>query len=98
MKHRPYNIPSHRKDALVWTNRAEVRARLRKAPRCPHCRKRQFRTKADARGFLALVIGVRTRQAQPDDYQLVPYKCPYGKGWHIGHDRTIAKLLEEKSR
>jgi hypothetical protein len=94
-RHESYSTPLHRKDAMVWTNRAELRERLRKTPRCPHCRKRIFRTKTDARSFLALIISYRDRQEQADDYQLRPYACPYGNGWHFGHDRTVAKLLEE---
>jgi hypothetical protein len=91
--HQPWSIPKHRKDALIWTDRAEVRERLRRAPKCPHCRKRQFRTKGDARSFLALIIASRGDQAQPDDYQLKPYPCPWGNGWHVGHDRKLKELL-----
>lgn len=95
-RHEPYSTPLHRKDAMVWTNRAEIRKRLRSVPKCPHCRKRWFRTKTDARSFIAVIVTAVNREAQEDDYQLRPYKCPWGKGWHVGHDRTIAKLLEGK--
>lgn len=93
--HEPYSTPLHRKDEMVWTNRAEIRARLRKAPKCPHCGKPSFHTKTDARGFLAIIIGRRNWVPQANDYQLRPYRCPWGNGWHIGHDRRVAQLLEE---
>jgi hypothetical protein len=97
-RHQPYSTPLHRKDAMVWTNRAALRDRLRKMPRCPHCRKRQLPTKADARSFLAMILTHPCRANRADDYQLRPYPCPWGNGWHFGHDRTIPELLKGKKK
>jgi hypothetical protein len=95
MSRRNAQIPSHRKDAVTWSSEREALRRLGKPQRCHHCRKRALRTKADARTLIGLVI---RRAPLWDDYQLKPYRCPYGNGWHIGHDRKLATLLRKGKR
>jgi len=86
-------VPRHRTDAITWDSEPVARRRLLKSDFCTLCGKLLLRTKADARSYIGLLLSGRGHGPHQNAFTLKPYKCPHGKGWHVGRDRKVAELL-----
>jgi hypothetical protein len=58
---------------------------------CWECGKNSFDTRGDADRWLKRHVGHPTIDAE----WMFPYRCPGGKGWHVGHDTRKERRREQ---
>lgn len=65
------------------------------ARHCERCNRAGHRQKAHARANIAAILRNPLR-SDPFLWALKPYRCPYGVGWHIGHDWPLVTRMTEE--
>lgn len=66
-----------------------------RARHCDRCGKTGHRLQAHARANIASILRAPLRR-DPFLWALKPYRCPYGLGWHIGHDWGLVTWMTEE--
>jgi|GEM_PF-6517425 len=86
--------PQHRLTELTWSDDTDARRRLEHTEFCALCKKLSLHDEAEARSYLGLLI----RRKRQHDYVMTPYRCPHGKGWHVGHNYAAIRVLKGGKR
>lgn len=87
------NIPRRRTESLTFASEDEARRRLVDSEFCSQCQKLSLRSKADAHSYIGLKLAKKHSTPKPGSFVLMPYRCPHGKGWHIGRNLANFALL-----